>query len=332
MKQDSRQAGAPRVVVVTTMKDEGAYILDWISHYKALGVDDFVVFTNDCSDPSDHILRCLHRSGVVEHRFSRVMRRGPHKSALMWAEYEPAVASADWVLVIDVDEYLQINSGPATLPGFLAEREAAGADAVSFVWRVFGNAGVETADHAPVPQAFVRAEAETGGAGEYRFFKTAFRNNGKFERMGVHRPFLAVPAAEVNWQLADGTRLPEAEIEGALSVRGSYGYGAAQLNHYALRSRDGFLNKKARGRANHFTAGIEPGYWHRFDKNETEDRRLAEGFAAALEIKAELLTDPKLREYHEAAQVWHRRRGRKARISGEGQAFLRQLEAGQGAG
>lgn len=183
MITDSRKPGVPKVVVVTTMKDEGAYILDWISHYKALGVDDFVIFTNDCSDPTDHILRCLHRMGLAEHRFSRVMRRGPHKSALMWAEYEPKVANADWVLVIDVDEYLHINSG-VSLPQLLAERAAAGADAVSFVWRIFGNAGVRTVDDGPVPLTFLRAESERGGADELRYFKTAFRNNGKFARMG----------------------------------------------------------------------------------------------------------------------------------------------------
>ncbi|UWQ37571.1 glycosyltransferase family 2 protein [Leisingera aquaemixtae] len=324
MTQDTGRSGTPNVVVVTTMKDEGAYILDWICHYKSIGVSDFVVFTNDCSDPTDHILRCLHRMGVVEHRFNRVMRRGPHKSALMWAEYEPKVAGADWVLVVDVDEFLQINTADGTLPGLLAERQDA--DAVSFVWRIFGNAGVGTADHPAVPQAFVRAEPEEGQADEHRFFKTAFRNNGKFERMGVHRPFLAVAPEDVNWQLADGTRLPQNELEGVLYVRGSYGYSAAQLNHYALRSRDGFLNKKARGRANHFTASIEPGYWHKFDRNEEEDRRLADNLADALEIKEDLLRDASLREYHEMAQIWHRRRGRKARISDEGQAFLKAME------
>ncbi|WP_052248847.1 glycosyltransferase family 2 protein [Leisingera sp. ANG-Vp] len=324
MTQDSTRQGAPKVVVVTTMKDEGAYILDWISHYKALGVSDFVIFTNDCSDPTDHILRCLNRLRVVEHRFNRVMRRGPHKSALMWAGYEPTVAEADWVLVIDVDEYLQINSGDGTLPGLLADR--ADADAVSFVWRIFGNDGVAQVDHPPVPQAFTRAEPEAGAPDEHRFFKTAYRNNGKFDRMGVHRPFLAVPPQEVNWQLADGTRLPEEELEGALYVRGSYGYPAAQLNHYALRSRDGFLNKKARGRANHFTSSIEPGYWHKFNRNEEEDRRLADHFEAALAIKEDLLKDEALREHHETALGWHRRKGRKARISQEGQEFLRQLK------
>ncbi|WP_424977782.1 glycosyltransferase family 2 protein [Leisingera sp. S232] len=314
------------MVVVTSMKDEGPYILDWISHYKSIGVSDFVVFTNDCSDPTDHILRCLHRMGVIEHRFSRVMRRGPQKSALMWAESEPKVAAADWVMVVDVDEYLLVNSGDGSLTGLLAERADAEVDAVSFVWRIFGNANIGQADHPPVPQTFVRAEPEEGRPDEHRFFKTAYRNNGKFNRIGVHRPFLAAGPEGINWQLADGTPLKEADIEGALYVRDSYGYSAAQLNHYALRSRDGFLNKKARGRANHFRSTMEADYWQKFNKNEVEDRRLADNFTAALQIKEELLQDSKLREYHEAAQIWHRRRGRKARLSEEGRAFLQTVK------
>jgi hypothetical protein len=96
-------AAAPKVTVVTTMKDEGPYILDWVAHYRALGATDIVVFTNDCNDPTDMILRNLNRLGYVHHGFNRVMRRGPHKSALMWALHEPVVNDAEWILVADVD-------------------------------------------------------------------------------------------------------------------------------------------------------------------------------------------------------------------------------------
>ena len=53
----------------------------------------------------------------------------------MWAQYEPAVREADWVIVIDVDEYLQIDVGDGTLPGLINMYPEV--DAVSFVWRVF---------------------------------------------------------------------------------------------------------------------------------------------------------------------------------------------------
>ena len=43
-------AGEQVFTVVSTMKNEGPYILEWVAHYKALGFDRIVVCTNDCED------------------------------------------------------------------------------------------------------------------------------------------------------------------------------------------------------------------------------------------------------------------------------------------
>ncbi len=316
-------SGTPKITVVTTMKDEGPYILDWISHYLSLGVTDFVVFTNDCSDPTDHILRILNQMGVIEHRFNRVMRRGPHKSALMWAGYEPTVRDSDWLMVIDVDEFLQINTGDGTLPGLI--KDFPEADAISFVWRVFGNAGVKHIDSTPVPMGFTLTQERQGTAKENRFFKTMHRNTSKFERLGVHRPFLSETAKDVRWILPDGSRLTEKQIETALFVYEHYGYAGAQLNHYALRSMDALLNKKARGRANHHTGSIEPSYWRKFNKNHVQDATLAQNFDKALDIKARLLRNNTLREYHDKALEWHQKQAADIRKKPDFEAFMKVI-------
>jgi hypothetical protein len=320
-------ATAPKVTVVTTMKDEGAYILDWVAHYKSLGATDIVVFTNDVSDPTDHILRRLNAMGEVHHRFNRVMRRGPHKSALMWAEHEPSVREADWILVGDVDEYLQIKVGDGTFQALLEANPEA--DAISFPWRIFGNAGVTEISDDPVPLCFTRAQALEGKPGEHRFFKTLFRNDKtRFDRMGVHRPFLTQKHAPINWVLPDGTPLPEDELSGALFVRDTYGYEVAQLNHYALRSLDAFLNKQRRGRANHQHGTIEMSYWKKFDRNDEEDTALAENFFAAELYRNRLLAqDEALRKHHEGAFDWARRMARKARRDDRCKEFLKALDA-----
>ena len=319
----ARSADAPRIVVVTTMKDEGPYILDWVAHYKSIGATDIVVFTNDCTDPTDHILRSLNRMGVIEHRFSRVMRRGPHKSALMWAEYEPTVRQAEWLLVVDVDEFLQIKTGDGTLPGLVDAHPDV--DAISVVWRIFGNAGVEHIGDAPVPVEFTMAQAAQGGPEDVRFFKTLFRNNGKFSRMGVHRPFLTDDVDGVNWILADGTLIAQERQSGALHVGGHYAYDSAQLNHYALRSIDGFINKQQRGRANHFTSNIGQSYWNRFDLNEEEDTGLAERFGDADALKAGWLEDHNLNFFHRKALKHHRKNARQMRKTDVGKEVLRAI-------
>ncbi len=314
---------APRVTLVTTMKDEAPYILDWIAHYKTLGVSDFVVFTNDCTDQTDQILRILNRMGIVQHRFNNVLRRGPHKSALKWAQTEPAVSRADWIFVADVDEYLSISSSDGTLTGLI--RDHPNVDAISFVWRIFGNAGVDRMLDAPVPLQFSAAEKAQGGPNQKRMFKTMYRNCEKFARLGVHRPFLAEGAEDIRWILPDGRAFSEEQVNKGLAIRPPYGYEAAQLNHYALRSLDGFLNKRARGRANHHTQTIEADYWNKFDKNAEQDLGLAQSFDKAIQVKELLLQNSELRQLHLEAVATHQKRARMARKSDAMKAVLQTL-------
>ena len=92
-----------------------------------------------------------------------------------------------------------------------------------------------------------------------------------------------------------------------LHVQDDYGYEVAQINHYALRSRDGFLIKKARGRANHFKQNIEFDYWKKFDKNEELDDSIVRKFEKCEALKYELFDrNPMLKELHFGGLEQHR--------------------------
>ncbi len=93
------------------MKDEAPYLLEWLAHYRAIGVTDFLIYTNDCSDGTDLLLDRLQANGVVHHERNKVLRRGPHKSALKYALDHECYHSADWVLVCYVDEFLNVKEG-----------------------------------------------------------------------------------------------------------------------------------------------------------------------------------------------------------------------------
>ena len=74
-----------KITVVSCMKDEAPYILDWVVYNQSIGVTDFLIYTNDCSDNTNKILLQLNKMGVVNLRFNNVLRRGPHKSALHYS-------------------------------------------------------------------------------------------------------------------------------------------------------------------------------------------------------------------------------------------------------
>ncbi len=35
------------------MKNEGPYIVEWIAYHRAIGVDNFLIYTNGCEDGTD---------------------------------------------------------------------------------------------------------------------------------------------------------------------------------------------------------------------------------------------------------------------------------------
>ncbi|MEM6464759.1 MAG: glycosyltransferase family 2 protein [Pseudomonadota bacterium] len=92
------------VTVVTAMKNEGPFILDWIAHNRAIGVTSHLVYTNDCEDGTDQLLDALSDAGVVR-RDNPFRKTGkvPQYAAFKAAEDEDVVAQADWLLTLDMD-------------------------------------------------------------------------------------------------------------------------------------------------------------------------------------------------------------------------------------
>ncbi len=47
------------VAIITCMKNEGPFILEWLAYHRAIGVKDVLVYTNDCNDGTDTFLELL---------------------------------------------------------------------------------------------------------------------------------------------------------------------------------------------------------------------------------------------------------------------------------
>ncbi len=153
---------------------------------------------------------------------------------------------------MDIDEYVNIHAGDRTLPALWAALPEA--TAIPLTWRLFGNAGVVGYEDRPLREVFVRAAPSVlHWPWRAMLFKTLFRNDGTYGKLGVHRPRAPDPArvAGARWFDGSGAELPEAFRTGRIfSDLGVDHYGLVQLNHYALGSMEAFLVKSDRGRAN----------------------------------------------------------------------------------
>lgn len=96
-----------RSVVVTAMRDDGIYILEWIAHYRALGFDGLIVYTNDNADGSEELLRLLAAHGVITLIESEITgKTEPDGKAFGHAIHLlHELRDYEWALFVDSDEY-----------------------------------------------------------------------------------------------------------------------------------------------------------------------------------------------------------------------------------
>lgn len=317
--------------VVSTMKNEGPYIIDWVAHYKTLGFDNILVCTNDCTDTTVEILLRLQEMGMATHHPTIVRKAGIHRSALRQASRRyDIVMDAKWVFVCDVDEYLNIHIGDGSVQA-LVEGSGADADVISVPWRIFGPDRIEEFADVPVTEQFTKGEFEwdekerpnTG-----KFVKSLYTNQHKFQRMGLHAP------VSLDEHLADTKRVLPGGADYVINGERTKNpplFSGAQVNHYALRSMDSFLIKRARGRANHSHHVLGKEYWDKFNLNDEIDTSIARYKDQAGKLAAELKSDPKLADLHGRAVDWHQRKAGSLKMDPEMDELVDALKADIGA-
>lgn len=310
VKATELDKGRGRRAIVTCMKNEGPFILEWIAYHKAIGFDDFLVYTNDCTDGTDTMLDLLQQKGIVQHRDNpfRKVNMKPQHAALAAAGDEPVIKDAKWIAVTDVDEFINIKIGDGTLDALFDARPQANMFAMT--WRLFGNGDVHDFHDGPIVEQFTRCAPEMARKPHQAWgFKTLFKNLGLFKKLGVHRPkgLNAQLVDQVNWVNGSGQPLPQDMYRNAWrSTTSTFGYDLVQLNHYAVRSAESFLVKRDRGRVNHVDRDQGMAYWFRMNNNAVEERSI---LSRTPMLKAEmdrLLADPDIAAAHAACVANHR--------------------------
>ena len=303
-----------RALLITSVKNEASFLLEWLAHHREVGFTDFLVFSNDCSDGTDLMLDRLQELGLLTH----LRNPGPHEIGPQWAALRTAdrhqlKKAADWLLFADVDEFVNIHVGDRRLPALLSALPEA--QAIPLTWRMFGNGGVRQYEDRPVTEIFTRAAPRTlHWPWRAQLFKTLFRNDGSWRKLGVHRPHNPDPACTPRWFDGSGR-----EVTGSLAARGIYSnytqdnYQLVQLNHYPLQSMQAFLVKCDRGRANRVTDPLDMSYWVERNFDAGEDRSIAALDSAPARVA--LMADHVLARLHQQGVAW-----RQARVA----ALLRQ--------
>ncbi|WP_299937780.1 glycosyltransferase family 2 protein [uncultured Pelagimonas sp.] len=295
-------------VIVGCMKNEAPYIVEWVAYHRAMGFDNILVYTNDCSDGTTEILDRLQEMGVVQHRNNdNWSGNSPQQHALDNSLKEPVIKNADWIAHIDVDEFVNVRCGNGTLADFF--ERVPDATNVAMTWRLFGYNGVTH-----LKDKFVLEQFDTCAP---KFcpkphtvwgFKTMFKNTGAYAKISCHRPNKLEDGAEkkVKWVNGSGQDMTkDALMNGWRNSKKNIGYDLIQLNHYALRSAESYLIKRQRGRALHVDRSIGLNYWIRMDWSVHRDLTIKRNLPRMQAEFDRLMADSELAKWHASGLDWH---------------------------
>ena len=318
-----------RSLIVTTQKNEGAFLLEWLAHHKSVGFTDILVYSNDCEDGNDTMLDRLQEMGELTHirNDGSYDDRGIQFTALKHAETHPLVQDADWIISMDVDEFVNIHVGDHTLSALYAALPDA--DAIAITWRLFGNNGIIEYRDRFITEQFVRAAPKIM-YWPWRAFmiKTLYRNTGAYKKLGVHRPRSPdkSQAPHTKWVNGSEDVLPNVfKTKRLFSDYSVDNYQMVQMNHYPLGSMHSFILKTLRGRSGTSYQPLNMDYW--CDRNfcTDDDKSILSLNAPTRDRFDAYRADPVLGPLHDAAVAWRAAKLETALADEETRALLGRL-------
>ena len=276
-----------KFTLVAVVRNEAPYILDWIAHHLALGVDDFVLCVHGSSDGTAKVTRRLAAIGYAAHLKIAVRDDDPVNSALEQISDLDEIEGADWIGLINLDQYLNIHVGHGGLED-LVGRAGADIDAFELTALSFG-------------------ATDGAAASERRLTETCqWREDGG----GSDRATVRIA------RTLEALRAPE----GLMQI----GTDLAQVNHYGCRSIDHLAMRLSTPLYQDEAQILED--WLAQNRADVSDETIRRYDRWVKKYSRFLRADRRLRLAQKAGVEWHASRAAACREDARLNRFLSQAE------
>ncbi len=225
----------PTIALCAILRNEIRGVVEWLAHYKALGVDDFLIYDNESTDGTADLLAALAKAGEIDQiHWPHTVGERPQRLAYVDARKR---ARADWLAFFDADEFLLLREDDSF--GAFLQRFDDSVSAVAVSWVVFGSGGQQAWHPAPVIERFT--DALPPDAVPNRQVK-AIGRRVMLVGTGIHRVepsagrYVNPSGRDVAFVGLTSVKRPDAAV--------------AALHHYAVKSLEEFEEKRQRGHAN----------------------------------------------------------------------------------
>ncbi len=239
------------LTVCAIAKNEGSYFIEWIEWHKTQGVEKFYIYDNDSDDDTASVLAPYVASGLVEY----VFWPGPKQQIPAYDDcIERHRMEARWMVFLDLDEFI-VPLKDSSLVKFLQRMEQH--PVVEINWLIYGSNGEREKRPGNVMDRFIKHSEPAHPLN--RHVKSVVDPRRVACMTGCH----------------EAARLPgvgpSVDSAGTPCHKNHFSRPPVmddiRINHYAVKSYEEFLAKRARGRARTLDQrGLD--YFERFDLND----------------------------------------------------------------
>lgn len=237
-------------VLISTFRNEAPFVLEFVAHHKAVGFDEIIIASNDCMDGTAEILQSLDDAGLIRHLLCvPTAKLSPQSFAYAEMRSQFQLNSADWLMILDADEFLNIHVGQGQLNDLIAAQD--NPELILINWACFGADAHKQWVDSPTCSRFVHRLRTLSGKGHV---KSLIRTPAKWQKFSNHHPFGWLGQGTVRIAFAGGVWVDTVSADSVtlgayrdIEPRSST-FDLAQINHYATRTRDSFDLRRSRGR------------------------------------------------------------------------------------
>lgn len=223
------------IYIATIVKNEGSYLKEWLEYYRMLGISKVVIFDNESTDDTAAILANYIKEEFVDYYLIKGKKRQVDAYNLALAKY---YNKAKYIAFIDADEFIVPTNGNNLAQEIqTAFTNLKNPPAIALNWRIFGSSHFQKKPEGLVIENYTHC-SETDYASNY-YIKSIFDPRRTIASLNPH--YLAYPnnmhALSLNGQTVDEAYNFEIVMN------------PLHINHYFTKSKEEFLLKIKRGKA-----------------------------------------------------------------------------------
>jgi Glycosyltransferase family 92 len=242
------------IAICAIFKNEAPYLREWIEFHRIVGVGHFHLYQNRSEDDWQAILRPYIEDGIVE------VTDWPMESPCQLQAYQHFIerhkGQHQWVAFIDCDEFL-FSPCRTTISEALDGLSSPDWGAVGVNWMCFGASGHEEQTEGLVVERFTLRPSDN------------FTPNCHIKSVVRMDRVESVSWNPHHFEIAGGTFSESGqEVVGPHSPWPSHSW--LRINHYLTKSRQEYLQRIARGRAD-MTVQRPPSQFDLYQSDEVHD-------------------------------------------------------------